>query len=158
LNEIRQSGVVLAEAMHAAITADALRVPWIPVRGYPRILSFKWQDWCLSVGLDYQPHSLPSLYSKASVGEKLTRTCQWGAANRVLAPGFKLAKAGACALVKQWNRPRQARAVAALKQIAASGLPMLSADRKIEELTGRLQEKLEDFKQDYAAGTLFPGV
>jgi hypothetical protein len=49
------SKVVLAEAMHGAIVADAFRVPWIPIQVMPEANAFKWWDWCLSLGLAYEP-------------------------------------------------------------------------------------------------------
>jgi succinoglycan biosynthesis protein ExoV len=45
--------------MHAAIVADALRVPWIPVVLSPQSNSFKWLDWTLSLSLPYNPTTLP---------------------------------------------------------------------------------------------------
>lgn len=47
--------VVVTEAMHGAITADALRVPWIPIIMNDEILKFKWKDWCASMNLEYDP-------------------------------------------------------------------------------------------------------
>ncbi|MEA3478193.1 MAG: polysaccharide pyruvyl transferase family protein [Bacteroidota bacterium] len=61
LHEIRSSKLVIAEAMHGAIVADAFRVPWIPVKFHEHILDFKWQDWCMSLGLDCKPVCLPDL-------------------------------------------------------------------------------------------------
>jgi len=55
--------ILVAEAMHGAIVADALRIPWIPVRTRPAIKEFKWQDWCRSVELDYRPRALPTLWA-----------------------------------------------------------------------------------------------
>src|SRR5690606_15547490 len=54
LHMISRSKFVIAEAMHAAIVADALRVPWTPVTAYPHILDFKWVDWCQSLDMPYQ--------------------------------------------------------------------------------------------------------
>lgn len=56
---IRRSRLVIAEAMHAAIAADALRVHWIPVFTSRNINQFKWLDWTLSLGLTYRPVALP---------------------------------------------------------------------------------------------------
>lgn len=61
LKAIGSSQQLITEAMHGAIVADALRVPWIPVTTSPRIYAFKWQDWCASMGLPYWPHRLPPL-------------------------------------------------------------------------------------------------
>jgi succinoglycan biosynthesis protein ExoV len=58
---IRGAKLVLADAMHAAIVADALRVPWVPLVTSNRINTFKWLDWSLSLGLPYKPRELPSL-------------------------------------------------------------------------------------------------
>jgi succinoglycan biosynthesis protein ExoV len=59
LSEIRCSEVVIAEAMHGAIVADALGVPWVPVQLYSHILALKWWDWCASLKLTYNPVVYP---------------------------------------------------------------------------------------------------
>jgi succinoglycan biosynthesis protein ExoV len=51
--------LVIAEAMHGAIVADTLRIPWIPLVMSPEISVFKWRDWLSSVELPYRPHFLP---------------------------------------------------------------------------------------------------
>ncbi len=58
---IRGAKLVLADAMHAAIVADALRVPWVPLITSNRINTFKWLDWSLPLGIRYRPLELPSL-------------------------------------------------------------------------------------------------
>lgn len=60
LERIRRARLVIADAMHAAIVADALRVPWLPVMTSPEINTFKWLDWTMSMGLPYEPVALPA--------------------------------------------------------------------------------------------------
>lgn len=54
IEAIRTSEVIVTEAMHGAIVADAVRVPWIPVRTRPRIAEFKWQDWSSSLQIEHK--------------------------------------------------------------------------------------------------------
>ena len=56
LTEIAQTKTLLSEAMHGAIVADALRVPWIAVRTTNSILAFKWKDWAASLNMKYNPY------------------------------------------------------------------------------------------------------
>ncbi|MGD9844823.1 MAG: polysaccharide pyruvyl transferase family protein [Variibacter sp.] len=51
--------LVVTEAMHGAIVADTLRIPWVPVVCSPAIPPFKWVDWTRSLDLDYRPLALP---------------------------------------------------------------------------------------------------
>ena len=51
---------VIAESMHAAIIADAFRVPWIPVALSREVSPFKWVDWTSSVNVAYSPVCLPA--------------------------------------------------------------------------------------------------
>ena len=55
LREIGRTHLLVTEAMHGAIVADALRVPWVAARFYDGIHAFKWEDWCGSLGLRYCP-------------------------------------------------------------------------------------------------------
>lgn len=59
LNRIRHAKLVVADAMHLAIMADTVRVPWIPVTTSTEISTFKWTDWSMSLKVPYKPVSLP---------------------------------------------------------------------------------------------------
>ena len=52
--------LVVTEAMHGAIVADTMRIPWVPIGISYGLLPFKWMDWCLSLDLPYKPVWLPS--------------------------------------------------------------------------------------------------
>ena len=62
LSAISSCEAVVCEAMHGAIAADTLRVPWIPVVCYDYISRFKWEDWLSTLGISYKPHTITSLY------------------------------------------------------------------------------------------------
>lgn len=61
LAQIAGLGSLLTEAMHGAIVADALRVPWVGVAIDPGFHTPKWRDWGLSVGIEPVIHPLPTL-------------------------------------------------------------------------------------------------
>jgi succinoglycan biosynthesis protein ExoV len=116
LDAVRRTDVLITEAMHGAIVADALRIPWIAVRSRERINSFKWRDWCGSIDLEYQPLTLPTLWPRAS-SSRTAGTLR--------------------------SRAKLAFAAASLGRIAARGRPLLSRketlDARVEELEARLQ-------------------
>jgi succinoglycan biosynthesis protein ExoV len=51
LREIRQTGVLLTEALHGAIVADTFGIPWVPLQLMASINRFKWLDWTRSMEL-----------------------------------------------------------------------------------------------------------
>jgi len=53
MSAISGAKLVIAEAMHAAIIADAYRVPWVSVATSSRINGFKWQDWASSLDMNH---------------------------------------------------------------------------------------------------------
>jgi succinoglycan biosynthesis protein ExoV len=55
MEHFSRARLVVTEAMHGAIVADTLRIPWIPITIAPDTLPFKWRDWTLSLDLPYDP-------------------------------------------------------------------------------------------------------
>lgn len=53
IKKISQAECVIAESMHAAIIADAYRIPWTPVAISNQFNEFKWMDWCESLNLNF---------------------------------------------------------------------------------------------------------
>ena len=66
LAALASSHLVIADAMHAAILADTLRIPWVPVTIYGHANPFKWNDWCASLGLRYEPVRLPAPFDNSN--------------------------------------------------------------------------------------------
>lgn len=60
LQHYAHARLVVTEAMHGAIVADTLRVPWIPLAISPAVEEFKWRDWCLSMGVEFKPLRIPA--------------------------------------------------------------------------------------------------
>ncbi|CAH5240683.1 polysaccharide pyruvyl transferase family protein [Escherichia coli] len=67
INKIRGAKMVLADAMHAAIIADAMRVPWLPLITSPQINTFKWLDWTQTIQEKYSPLVLGSSSLRESI-------------------------------------------------------------------------------------------
>ncbi|MEJ1158832.1 polysaccharide pyruvyl transferase family protein [Prosthecomicrobium sp. N25] len=127
LDMIQACEMVIAEAMHGAIVADALRTPWLAVLPFHRRHHFKWQDWALALDLNLVQHRLPP----ASAEE----------ARIWLRPGGKGASliAAATRLAAPAIDPRlEDRAARSLERLSRQD-PVLSSDASLE----RALEKLE---------------
>ena len=144
LDEIAASEVVIAEAMHGAIVADNLRVPWIPVLPLRTVHRFKWTDWTRSLGLEYAPyHVAPSSWVELEPG--LSRLRQRWVGSGSVVPARRVA------------RPNPPRLVdASLCAAAASNLrwlstrePILSRDSVIADLSARALEKVHAFSRTH---------
>ncbi|WP_181701990.1 polysaccharide pyruvyl transferase family protein [Chthonobacter albigriseus] len=69
LEDIKASELIVAEAMHGAIVADALRVPWIALEPQDARHHMKWADWGSAIGIrpDFLPMRPTSLYEAMGV-------------------------------------------------------------------------------------------
>ncbi len=134
LVEISRCDNLICEAMHGAIVADAMRIPWIPVCCNDDIFDFKWRDWLSSLALPYLPTRITSLYdiernfdAKTRLKNSLKRSLQ---------------ECGIWSL--RWTAPPPrnsgpAERERATKELGAAALksPFLSTDALIESHTGR---------------------
>jgi succinoglycan biosynthesis protein ExoV len=124
LAELRGTRLLITEAMHGAIVADALRVPWIAARplfwGHHR----KWLDWSEAVGVDLRFHALrPTTLLELYV----LGTGRGGNAGRALA----VSRSRLAALPNQALTHLAARHL----QNLACEAPQQSADARIAEVT-----------------------
>lgn len=157
IRAIAQARLVVAESMHAAILADAFRVPWVAVTTSPSINSFKWQDWAASMGVDYEPRRVPI----SSRAEAITKGARfWGLdfAGKAHPSGQFTESLGEVMLRPDPAAPSGLRAfskkvlagpsVLALRQ-AAKATPQLSADTVLAENKERFSAVLDAVRRDY---------
>lgn len=143
---IRESKLVIAEAMHAAIVADAFRVPWIAVACYDHILDFKWTDWCRSLRLPYRPVRVPGIWDGAHMA------AQAGPGKRLkghLRQGLRRLGIWHGDAPPAPNRERvEEEVVRVLAGIAGHASPCLSEDRDHRAATERLLDALDLLRRD----------
>ncbi|MBT9369024.1 polysaccharide pyruvyl transferase family protein [Rhizobium sp. CSW-27] len=156
---IAQSELIVAESMHAAILADAFRVPWIAVSTSRAINSFKWSDWAATVGVTYRPRYVP-VSTRAEAIHKQSRF--WG----LKFEGNSIAQASPAPVADgdvgtlpprtstqaPWRKAAKqvlaAPSALALWQ-ASRTEPQLSAGDRLEERKERLRTVLEGVRRDY---------
>ena len=71
ITQISETDTVLAEAMHGAIVADSLRVPWVPVKTSSEILDFKWNDWASGLDMVIEFGTMPSVWKASNIFGRL---------------------------------------------------------------------------------------
>ncbi|MCF7849219.1 MAG: polysaccharide pyruvyl transferase family protein [Kiritimatiellales bacterium] len=150
LDQVAASELVVAEAMHGAIAADLLRVPWIPLKSYPRTLAFKWRDWCQSLELEYNPCRLPCLYSGKRVSDKMIDMVPGTVTRRALkrAGIERVARGLVETVVRKANRTRSARVAQALRAIPHHHPRYLSDAAVLEDREQRLLQQLDRLRRD----------
>lgn len=162
IRQILQSEVIIAESMHGAIIADALRVPWVAVSTSVAINNFKWNDWASTLGVTYKPLRVP-LSSRAEA--KMKGDSFWGMnfENANPPPENPNDRPIDEAVVVEARGPRQTGLRTVVKQVLAGpamlGLwkasraePQLSRDSVLEERKARFLEVIDGVRRDYGIG------
>ncbi|MCC7359790.1 MAG: hypothetical protein IT317_09950 [Anaerolineales bacterium] len=154
LNDLRETELLISEALHGAIVADALRTPWVPVAAYKHILALKWLDWAESVELPYEPHRLEPQYQPEAVRARLRRLRGWPQHGRAAQLAEALVARPAGAVSGGWYRRQVERNARTLQHLAATAAPQLTRDAVLDRVVGRLLAALEQLKADIQAGRM----
>jgi succinoglycan biosynthesis protein ExoV len=62
--QVKGCDYIITEALHGAIIADLFRKPWVSISTGAQVYDFKWNDWCQSLNLSYQPYSFDGLVTR----------------------------------------------------------------------------------------------
>lgn len=140
LGQIKGARVLITEAMHGAIVADALRTPWIGVKPIYRGHHMKWLDWSEALSIDLRVHNLkPSSVLELYVGAT-GRGGENGRSGRLNESVFSALP----------NKILTYRAAQHLKALAKEE-PQLSSDQAIADVTDRALEAVNGFVKSYKA-------
>ncbi len=151
IRQIAGSERVVAESLHAAIIADALRIPWVAVSSWPGINRFKWEDWTESLAMPYHP--LPLCLSCRSEAQHKQQPF-WGMRFKSQPPpaaanAFQPAAPAPANPLEDWMKSQLARPAVRSLGRAADATPQLSRDDNLQARKDRLYEILESVKTDY---------
>lgn len=146
LDNIAASELVLAEAMHGAIVADALRVPWTALLPLDPAHRFKWHDWAEALDVTLSPQAIAS-----------SSLFEWSENVRIAGKTLKR-------FTRHVEQPLRAIGAghfatrAAESLIAASRIdPQLSPDTSIERAVSRFEEAIAVIRRDFSGGAVVNG-
>ncbi len=139
MDELFRSKLVICEAMHGAIIADAFRIPWIPTLPINHIHRDKWYDWAEALDLKINAyHLLPSKILPPTID-----------ANKVISLKQKLKNFIKYILSRKiFSKIIIYLSALRLREISKKK-PSLSADSKIEHITDEMLKKVQQFYSDY---------
>jgi len=148
LDELRSCKRIITEAMHGAIVADAMRIPWTPVKFSPLFCEEKWFDFSETMKLNISFHKLPFLSQKAM-------------------PPFKMLEVGGKKLISKllgikpkWGnliftgfgsgRKATNSLVSTIEDVILLNKTYLSSDEVVEQVTEKQYKRLMQLKADYS--------
>lgn len=141
--QLQECKYVVTEAMHGAIIADALRIPWVPVRFAPDFCAEKWYDFAEYMDLNISIKKLTFINEKdipiAKSIENLFR--------KISANLFDLSDKKKNAPLTFFKSSPDKRAKLCL-ELTHCVTTYLSSDEKLRETVKKQQEILEQFIKD----------
>lgn len=135
LAEIQGADMIITEAMHGAIVADALRTPWIGIVPFFPQHRMKWQDWAQSLEIPLRPVQLPPS-SAVEAYTLITRRSGKGERSNALLRHRLMEPVNATLVRVAANR---------LEKLVRTHEPQLSEDAAISRATDRCMEALAGF-------------
>lgn len=162
MKELLRSKLVICEAMHGAIVADAFRIPWIPILPIDHIHREKWFDWAEALGIEIKPHCLiPSSLSELILAWRMNKikvttnsamppsVVEAGGENVTHSIVQKLKNCIKYMLDKKiFNKGVIYLSANRLSKISKEN-PCLSEDSKIDHITKKMLEKVQQLYRDY---------
>ena len=128
--QLLRSKLVITEAMHGAIVADAFRIPWVPILPLNTVHRNKWFDWAESLNIDLRPrHISPSSLAEARLS-------------------FMRKPINALPFTNIIERSLVHAAAYNLKRLTKAS-PCLSDEKILNNVISKMLKKLEQLKQDY---------
>ena len=147
LERISYLDQLITEAMHGAIVADALRVPWAAVSIAASFKALKWYDWGGSVGLPIKIHRLPELYRNRGSFVRNTASRVYLTANRLVGKPRR-SKRSTSSLWEVMDVER------ALDELALPAMAQLSGELHLTRALERTRLAISRLLADKAAGRL----
>jgi len=144
LAELKKCKLVLAEAMHGAIVADALRIPWHPVILGSHVNQIKWQDWLDTIGLKYSPSQTVE-YFKNTQQLSLAHSFKNEIKRQVLAVG--LGKGMYKPPARNSSNKLRYQVISDLKALKSSTQGYLSNEKTQNDLLIRFNEALDRMRK-----------
>ena len=146
LSQLLESELVLTEAMHGAIVADALRVPWIPLQPIQPRHRMKWNDWASALDLTLPEHRLPSSSALEYIVGRIGDRSVWG---------------GRLQRRKWFHHTAQSAFIghaARFLERLATAAPCLSSDTAIDRSHSRMLEEMVRLKAEPRGSRAAPVV
>ena len=140
LSQIRGARLLVTEAMHGAIVADALRTPWVGARPIYGGHHKKWLDWAGALDIDVRLNTLkPSSVLEYYIG----KTGRGGALGKV----GRLSASPLAGIPNRILTDIAARHLDSMARIE----PQLSSDGMIQQVTERAQSAVDEFVRSRVA-------
>ncbi|SEQ41942.1 succinoglycan biosynthesis protein ExoV [Devosia sp. YR412] len=140
LSQIRGARLLITEAMHGAIVADALRTPWIGAKPIYGGHHKKWLDWAGALNLDVRLNDLkPSSVLEAYIA----RTGRGGELGKV----GRFSASPLAAIPNSFFTSSAARHIQNMAKLE----PQLSSDAMIAQVTERAQAAVDGFVRSRVA-------
>jgi succinoglycan biosynthesis protein ExoV len=141
--EMQRCDVLLTEAMHGAIVADALRVPWVPITCNRGILPSKWIDWLSSLELEYQPIHIEPLHD---IDRSLPAMTRMKAELKRCASAVGLWNPGWSPPPPRSSKPAQIKTARMQLRAAATRAGTLSNERLLQNKVRRFVELIDQLR------------
>lgn len=151
LAQLTQSRLVIAEAMHGAIVADALRIPWLPLVPLNPIHRDKWFDWAEALHLRLHPKRLwPSRLAELRITPARLADGATRAEPALPRLRSQLKQRVQHSALGPWVDERLTDLAAYRLRSLAQSEGMLSDERILTRAVGQMQEQLAQLQKDYA--------
>lgn len=146
LREMKKCKAIYTEAMHGAIVADSLRIPWHPLILGSHVNTDKWKDWLTTVGLTYSPTIIPTVFN-AEEGFSYKRKLKNELKRQIIKIG--LGKNFYAPPPRKSNNKQRSHTCSMLQNTVKTSPHFLSTSETQKHLLNKYQEALTKFKYNY---------